>query len=106
MRAWRTSGSVGVPGGYPPALPGSRRRQRSVLRLFVQWKKSPLAGILGVVMTSVWKGGSHAYPTRSTVQPAEVPGWGDACGGTGFLGLGPRPTAAQPPPETTKIRLI
>ena len=25
MRAWRTSGSVGGPGGSPPALPGSRR---------------------------------------------------------------------------------
>src|SRR4029453_3158977 len=26
------------------------------------------------------KGGSHAYPTRSTVQPAEIPGGDDARG--------------------------
>jgi hypothetical protein len=29
-------------------------------RLFVRWKKRPLASILGVVMISLWKGGSHA----------------------------------------------
>jgi NitT/TauT family transport system substrate-binding protein len=27
-------------------------------------------------------------------------------GAAGFLGLGPRTTAAEPPPETTKLRLI
>ena len=31
-----------------------------VLRLFVRWKKRPLASILGVVMISIWKGDSHA----------------------------------------------
>src|SRR2546425_13377265 len=46
----------------------------------MQWKKSRLAGVLGVALTSPWKGGSHAYPMRETVQSAEVPGWADAGG--------------------------
>src|SRR6266704_1414065 len=51
-----------------------------LLRLFIRGKKSPLAGVLGVALTSPWKGGSHAYPMRETVQSAEVPGWADAGG--------------------------
>jgi hypothetical protein len=33
---------------------------RSVLRLFVRGKKSPLAGVLDVALTRIWKGGVHA----------------------------------------------
>jgi hypothetical protein len=31
-----------------------------VLRLFVRGKKSPRAGVLGVGLTRIWKGGVHA----------------------------------------------
>jgi hypothetical protein len=34
-----------------------------VLYLFMRAKKNPLAGILGIVMSSIWEGGSHAYST-------------------------------------------
>src|SRR5215831_12858070 len=37
-------------------------------------KKRPLAGVLSVILTNIWKGGSHESSTRSTVQSAEVPG--------------------------------
>jgi hypothetical protein len=43
-----------------------------VLRPFVRGKKSPLAGVLGVALTSLWKGGFHEYPTRETIQPTDV----------------------------------
>jgi ABC-type nitrate/sulfonate/bicarbonate transport system substrate-binding protein len=73
---------------------------------FVQWKKSPLDAVLGVTLTSIWKGGAHAYPTRATVQPAEVPGGVTLAGTVGLTGLYPRPIAAEPPPETPRITLF
>src|SRR5919201_5049082 len=57
-----------------------------VLRQFMRGKKSPQAGVLGGVLPSIWKGGFHEYPTRSTVQPTAVPGGGDARGASGTLG--------------------
>jgi hypothetical protein len=44
-----------------------------VLRLFVRRKKSLLAGVFGIALTSLWKGGFHEYSTRSTGEPAEIP---------------------------------
>src|SRR5437870_3966558 len=46
-------------------------------------EKRPLATVFGVALSRICKGGSHEYSTRSTVQPAEVPGWGDARGDGG-----------------------
>src|SRR5438132_8836867 len=53
-------------------------------------KKSPLAIVLGVTLTSIWKGGAHEDPTRSTVQPAGVPGQVDARGDGGAPWLAPQ----------------
>ena len=77
-----------------------------MLRLFVRGKQSPLAGVLSVALTNLWKGGAHDYPTRSTVQPVEVPGWVDARRDGGAHGPVPRPIAAEPPPETPRITLF
>jgi hypothetical protein len=40
-----------------------------VLRPFVREQQSPLDGVLGVTLISIWKGGSYESPTRSIVQP-------------------------------------
>src|SRR5262245_592664 len=53
-----------------------------VRRLCVRGKKKPLAGVLGVGLTSVWRGASHESPTPETVEPAEVPGRSAAGGGS------------------------
>jgi len=62
--------------------------------------------MFGVTLTKIWKGGSHAYPARSTGKPAEVPGGVTLAGTAGLLGLHPRRVAAEPPPETRRIRLV
>ena len=77
-----------------------------MLRPFLRGKKDLLVGVLGIALTTIWKGGSHAYSARSTVQPAEVPGDLTLGGMVGVLGLHPRPVAAEPPPETATVRLI
>src|SRR5712691_5636012 len=56
----------------------------------MRWKKSPLAGVRGVALTSIWNGGPYEYPIRSTVQPAEVPEWVDARGDGGAPWLIPQ----------------
>src|SRR5688572_12398684 len=53
------------------------------LCLFMRGKKSLLPGVLGVALTSIWKGGFDEYPTRETVKPAEVSGWVDTRGDGG-----------------------
>ena len=54
-----------------------------MLHLFVRWKKRPLDRVPRITPTRMWKGNAHEYPIRSTLQPAAVPEWVDACGSGG-----------------------
>src|SRR5712664_3771003 len=56
----------------------------------MRWKMIPLDGVLSVALIRSWKGDSHDYPIRETVQPAEIPGWVDARGDSGVPWLAPQ----------------
>jgi NitT/TauT family transport system substrate-binding protein len=62
--------------------------------------------VLGVTQTSIWREVPMSIEHARRVSRRRFLGGVTLAGAAGFLGLGPKPTAAEPPPETTTITLV
>src|SRR5215831_6579348 len=76
-------------------------------RLFLRGKKSPMSSVRSVALTHI---SGREVPMRTQrarrFSRRRFLGGVTLAGTAGLLGLRPRSVAAEPPPETTRIRLV